>query len=297
MRHFCEARDESRQAKRGLGTLGAHASATVEPWGGPVTSSYAASELFPLSSKYDQDWAEANSFGENVLQFVESLAEVVPFTAGARVLDLGCGNAISSIFLAREFGVQVWAVDLAINPTANYWRAEEMKCADLVHPMRADVRSLPLPHGYFDAVVAFDSYRYFGTDDRFLPRLAGHIRTGGYLGIVDACSIREITDLAHIPTPLQREWRYGGWYNVHTIDWWRWHWAKVGLVDIVLAEPTPGSDVIRTRYLDRFRDDVDEVDMVTLMEAEGGTLTGSFRMVAIRNDATPPLEDDGDTPY
>jgi cyclopropane fatty-acyl-phospholipid synthase-like methyltransferase len=29
-----------------------------------------------------------------------------------RVLDLGCGRAMSSIFLHREFDVQVWAVDL-----------------------------------------------------------------------------------------------------------------------------------------------------------------------------------------
>lgn len=84
---------------------------------------------------------------------------------------------------------------------------------------------------------------------------------------------------------------------MHTIDWWRRHWAKVGLVDVVLAEPTPDSALIRTRYVDRYRDDPDAADMVALMEAEGGTFTGSFRMVAVRNDASPPLEDDGDTPY
>jgi cyclopropane fatty-acyl-phospholipid synthase-like methyltransferase len=31
---------------------------------------------------------------------------------GMRVLDLGCGRALSSIFLHREFGLQVWAADL-----------------------------------------------------------------------------------------------------------------------------------------------------------------------------------------
>ena len=41
---------------------------------------------------------------------------------GMRVLDLGCGKGLSSIFLAKEFGVQVWAADLwtplVIDPTA-----------------------------------------------------------------------------------------------------------------------------------------------------------------------------------
>jgi cyclopropane fatty-acyl-phospholipid synthase-like methyltransferase len=36
-----------------------------------------------------------------------------------RVLDLGCGRAATSIFLRREFGVQVWATDLWTNASEN----------------------------------------------------------------------------------------------------------------------------------------------------------------------------------
>lgn len=28
-----------------------------------------------------------------------------------RILDMGCGKAMSSIFLVKEFGIQVWAND------------------------------------------------------------------------------------------------------------------------------------------------------------------------------------------
>ncbi len=38
---------------------------------------------------------------------------------GLRVLDLGCGRASSSIFLCREFGVQVWAADLWFSASEN----------------------------------------------------------------------------------------------------------------------------------------------------------------------------------
>jgi cyclopropane fatty-acyl-phospholipid synthase-like methyltransferase len=63
--------------------------------------------MFPRASRDDQTWAEANSLGENILQFAESLCNVLPLQPGMRVIDLGCGHAISSIFLALEFGLTV----------------------------------------------------------------------------------------------------------------------------------------------------------------------------------------------
>ena len=41
----------------------------------------------------------------------------MPIEPGMKVLDLGCGKAMSSIFLAREFRVSVWATDLWIPAT------------------------------------------------------------------------------------------------------------------------------------------------------------------------------------
>ena len=72
---------------------------------------------FPRSSNYDGRWVLDNMMGPHVLWLAEHLSEVLGFTPGMRVLDLGCGKAISSIFLAREFGVQVVAADLWIEPT------------------------------------------------------------------------------------------------------------------------------------------------------------------------------------
>jgi cyclopropane fatty-acyl-phospholipid synthase-like methyltransferase len=62
---------------------------------------------FPRSSRYDAAWVLDNQMGPNALWLTEWLAEALPLRAGMRVLDLGCGRALSSIFLAKEFGVQV----------------------------------------------------------------------------------------------------------------------------------------------------------------------------------------------
>ena len=62
---------------------------------------------------------------------------------GMRVLDLGCGRAISSIFLAREFSVQVWATDLWINATENLLRIRDAGLNHQVFPLHSDARRFP----------------------------------------------------------------------------------------------------------------------------------------------------------
>jgi cyclopropane fatty-acyl-phospholipid synthase-like methyltransferase len=253
--------------------------------------------IFPRASRYDTDWAEAHSLGENVLHFAESLCNVLPLQPGMRVLDLGCGHAISSIFLAREFGVTVWAVDRGIDPTANLARIEAMGCADRVFPLRADVRALPLPHGYFDAAISLDSYLYFGTDERFLPVLAQYLTPHGYLGVVDGCLSREIDRADQLPPAARAAWQVD-WWGVHTIDWWRRHWTKTGLVRVLCAELLPESALIKQRYVDCHRHEPDAASFVALMEAEEGQLVGSFRLVGQRTEQPVQLEtEDGDYPY
>src|SRR5438128_50823 len=107
--------------------------------------------FFPLSDQYDKNWIKRNSLGENVLFNLESLAEVMEFKEGMRVLDLGCGRAVSAIFLAKEFGVQVWAVDHYVPSNENYKRIKEMECENLVFPLKLNARELPFATEFFDA--------------------------------------------------------------------------------------------------------------------------------------------------
>jgi cyclopropane fatty-acyl-phospholipid synthase-like methyltransferase len=64
---------------------------------------------FSRSSKYHPEWVIASaSGGANSLWLTEWLALALDLRPGMRVLDLGCGQAASSVFLRREFDVQVW---------------------------------------------------------------------------------------------------------------------------------------------------------------------------------------------
>ena len=99
------------------------------------------SERFPRSSQYHPEWVIANaSGGANALWLTEWLTAALDLRPGMRVLDLGCGRASSSIFLRREFGVQVWATDLWFSASENIQRIRDAGVEDGVFPLHADAR-------------------------------------------------------------------------------------------------------------------------------------------------------------
>jgi cyclopropane fatty-acyl-phospholipid synthase-like methyltransferase len=87
---------------------------------------------YPRAARYDPGWVIDNAMGPNVLWLTEALCQVMPLEPGMRVLDLGCGKALSSIFLAKEYDVQVWATDLWIAATDNWARIREAGVGDRV---------------------------------------------------------------------------------------------------------------------------------------------------------------------
>ena len=194
-------------------------------------------EAFPLSNKYDAEWVLDNEMGPNALWLTEWLCRDLDLQPGMRVLDMGCGKCLSSIFLAREFGVEVWANDLWIPATDNWQRIREAGLADRVYPIQAEARSLPYAQGFFDAIVCVDSYFYYGTDDLYLKYFHEFVRPGGQIAIATPGVMQEID--GQLPEHLQPFWGQDCW-GWHCADWWQHLWERTGLVDIetvdVLAE-------------------------------------------------------------
>ena len=159
------------------------------------------SKRFPRSSKYHPEWVMASaSGGANALWLIEWLAEAIDLRPDMRVLDLGCGLAISSVFLRREFGVQVWATDLWFSASDNLRRVRDAAVDDGVFPIHADARSLPFASEFFDAVVCIDSFVYYGTDDLYLNYLARFLKPGGVLGVAGAGLMQEIDSFRSRPS-------------------------------------------------------------------------------------------------
>src|SRR6201993_4900162 len=150
-------------------------------------------ERFPRATRYNPEWVLANaSGGANALWMIEWLTEALELRPGMRVLDLGCGRASSSIFLRREFGVQVWATDLWFSAAENSQRIRDAGVEDSVFPVHADARSLPFSEEFFDVIVSLDSFYYYGTDDLYFNYVARFVKPGGAIGIAGAGFMQEI---------------------------------------------------------------------------------------------------------
>ena len=180
--------------------------------------------------------------GPNVLWLTENLTDHMQLEAGMRVLDMGAGKGLSSVFLAKEFGVRVWANDLWIKPEDIWATAQEAGVADQVCPIRAEARKLPYAEGFFDAIVCVDSYAYYGTDDLYLPYFARFVKPGGQIGVTMAGLTQEFDE---VPEHLTRPQQNGRVFwdpectCFHTTEWWKRHFAKCGLVTVEYAEDWP----------------------------------------------------------
>ena len=94
---------------------------------------------YPKSEQYDKQFLLENMMGPNALKILEELTEGIKLTSDMKILDLGCGKGLTSIFLAKEFGVQVYATDLWITAAENFERFKKLGLEDRIIP------SMPMP--------------------------------------------------------------------------------------------------------------------------------------------------------
>src|SRR5262245_44694025 len=187
-------------------------------------------DRFPRSNRYNPAWVMARcSGGANALWLTEWLCELLVLKPGMRVLDLGCGRAMSSIFLHREFGVDVWATDLWFSVDDNLQCVRDAGISQGVYPVHADARALPFAAEFFDAIVSIDSFEYYGTDDTYMHYLARLLKPDGVIAIACAGLTREFD--GEVPLALR------GWWEpmmacLHTHDWWRRHWKRSGVLEV-----------------------------------------------------------------
>jgi cyclopropane fatty-acyl-phospholipid synthase-like methyltransferase len=239
-------------------------------------------EQFPRSANYNPRWALENQMGPNVLWLTEALTQVMDLKPGMRVLDMGCGRAISSIFLAKEFGLQVWATDLWIGPNENWQRIQAANMDQQVFPIHAEAHNLPFAQDFFDAIVSMDAYHYFGTDDLYLSNnYVRFVKPGGQIGIVVPGVTQELS--LELPEHMKPYWE-ADYYTFHSPAWWRTHWEKTGTVEVSQADTIPDGwkhwlTWLEVRLHRGYPYDSREAELV---KADAGQYLGFTRMVARR---------------
>jgi len=176
------------------------------------------------ADRYKHLFTKELLMGPNAVRLLDEMLEHHPIEGG-RVLDLGCGTGLTSLFLARETGAErIFAVDLWIPATANWRRIREWGLEDRIIPLHADARDLPFPEDFFDVVVSVDSYHYYGCEERFFAdKMLPLIRPGGRALILVPGLKREIEG---DPPELLVRWLGDEIAQFHDRDWWRRHIAE-----------------------------------------------------------------------
>lgn len=192
---------------------------------------------FTRSNAYHPDWVMSRgSGGANALWLTEWLAEALSLTPGMKVLDLGCGRALSSIFLHREYGVQVWATDLWFSAADNWQCVRDAGATAGVFPIHAEAHALPFAPEFFDAIVSIDSFHYYGTDDTYAHYITPFLKPGGVLAIASAGLMQEFE--GEVPRPLQGWWE-PNMASLHSAPWWRRHWTRSGILEVTHVDHLP----------------------------------------------------------
>ena len=163
----------------------------------------------------------AKIMGPNPIKLEEELLQDHRIPAGAVVCDLGSGQGLTSVFLAKEYGFTVYAADLWSDPEENRRFFREMGLDDRqIIPVHADATALPFEKEFFDAVISTDSYNYFGRDPEYLDqKLLPLVKKGGYLYIAIPGMKRDCHE--DLPPELLLSWTPEQLAYMHDLPYWR----------------------------------------------------------------------------
>ena len=204
---------------------------------------------YPRTNRLNPVLLKENIMGPNPAKLLEELMQKFPLEPGQTIMDLGCGQGVTSIMLAKEYGLRVFAVDLWISASENWqrFRAEGLTKEQIV-PIHEDAHKLPFANEYFDAVVSIDSYHYFGLEKDYLGKhLLPLVKPGGWLLIVVPGFHHDVH--ANIPGELLLNWSAEDLDTIHDVDYWRAVISATEGIEIVSIDEMESNEVCWADWL------------------------------------------------
>ena len=176
---------------------------------------------YPKREKYNTPELQKKIMGPNPVKLEEELLEGNLIPEGAVVCDLGSGQGLTSVFLAKEYGFTVYAADLWSEPEKYRKFFDEMGLSrSQIIPVKADALDLPFEKEFFDAVVSTDSYNYFGRAKNYLDeKLLPFVKKGGYVYIAIPGMKQDCHD--YLPPELLLSWTPEQLDYMHDAAYWR----------------------------------------------------------------------------
>ena len=191
------------------------------------------------SKKYFTPDLQTKIMGPNPIKLQEELLQNHKIPSGSYVCDLGSGQGLTSVFLAKEYGFVVFAVDLWSEPKENEEFFKKMGLSSAqIKSVKADANELKFEKEFFDAVVSTDSYNYFGRDPIYLDeKLLPFVKKGGFIYITVPGMKKDCHD--KLPEELLLSWTPEELDYLHDITYWSniiSHCKKADLISIYEME-------------------------------------------------------------
>jgi len=128
---------------------------------------------------------------------------------------------VTSIFLAKEYELTVFATYLWISATYNFERIKSMGLEDRIMPIHAEAHDLPFANDFFDAAISVDTYHYFGVKNDYLTNyFSPLVKKGGQIAVAVPGLKTEFAN--GVPAELLPYWVED--INFHSCDWWSNLW-------------------------------------------------------------------------
>ena len=127
-----------------------------------------------------------DSFHPGGLKLTGQLGRTLSLSPASRVLDVACGKGTSAVFLAKEFGCEVFGVDYGNqNVEAARSLAQTERVEARVQFERSDAETLPFSDESFDAVICECAFCTFPEKPAAGREFLRVLRRGGRVGIGD----------------------------------------------------------------------------------------------------------------
>jgi SAM-dependent methyltransferase len=176
--------------------------------------------------------------GPGGLYLVSLLAKELELKPNAMVLDLGCGSAESSMYLAEKYKVKIIAADLWTNPTENAKKIKNRGYEEDIIPMRLDAsKPLPFSEEYFDAILCINNLNFYGTEIKVVDQISRHLKVGGVFCAGGECLNEEFSqEQLKIPPEVYNfakpVWE-DDFLTSHSPGWWSDHIGKARVLQLI----------------------------------------------------------------
>jgi len=128
------------------------------------------------------------------LKLIADAARLTELSNTHTLLEVGCGNGATAVFLSQKYGCRVIGIDSSERMIASAARQAEAEIlADKVHFLVADAVNLPFPDSMFDTIICEAVFSIIVDKEGAAKEFRRVLRAGGKLLMLDFVLRKEVS--------------------------------------------------------------------------------------------------------